>query len=150
MAFRLPVFNLECNAWTTDTPPDEGDPEVTGLECQIYVPSRGAIDVKPGVPSTFAFAMYLRYPIATDPARFYYAECPAGSGVYYKIRFTTVNHQGFANQYWSAVVEYCCGDGTPVYFPGAECGPSPPSGSFSAPDMGVIIHPDGEGFMGDG
>jgi len=125
VAFRLPVFNLTANAWTTDTVPDAGEPEITGLEGQLYVPSRGAIDITPGSDPVYVPPIYFRYPIATDPPRLYYVECPAGSGVYFRVRWTSINHQGFSNEYWSAVVEYCASDGTPVYFPG-ETVPPPP------------------------
>lgn len=103
MAYTLPVFNLTCNLWrppsvTTDPPDDTFD-------CQLYIPSRGMLDITPGDDDLWQPPIYVRAPKGTDIRQDDILEVDDGDGWYYRVRWIERMHRGFSNEYFVALVE---------------------------------------------
>lgn len=124
VSYRLPTFNVLANLWLTDVPPADGEPGATGVPVQLYVSSRGLLDITPGQRELWVPPIYLRHSKDIGIGRIYYAEVPSGSGEYYKARWTCRMHLGFANEYVQVVMEMCCSDGGFSFYPGStdDCG----------------------------
>lgn len=103
MAYTLPVFNLECNLWRPPTPTT--DPPDAVHDCQLYIPSRGMLDITPGDDDLWVPPVYVRFPKGTDVQQDDVLEVDDGDGWFYRVRWTERMHRGFSNEYFVALVE---------------------------------------------
>lgn len=98
-----PVFNLMCSGWRPpNVPPAPSD---YSLQCQLYIASRGLIDITPGNPALWVPPIYLRVPPFSDIRPDDIIECPLGSGRLYSVRWVEDLHKGFPNEYRVGVLE---------------------------------------------
>lgn len=98
-----PDFNIQCNMYRL---PDvyPGTPTDT-FDCQLYLASRGILDVTPGDPAAWVPPIYLRLPALTDIRPADQIECPIGTGRLYLIRWVEDMHKGFVNEYRIGILE---------------------------------------------
>lgn len=117
MPSYLPVFNLQASFWFAGKTPAGDPPDVTDLDVQKYVSSKGLLDLQPGDPGFYFPPIYLRMSVADEGtwASFMIAEVPQGSGSYYLARWKEDIHQGFPNHYLAAICEQCAANGTPTF-----------------------------------
>jgi hypothetical protein len=101
MAFTLPQFVNDCNIWHDGTlitdPPD------LFSVCQLYLNTRGLLDITEGNDVQWMPPIWLRVPFGLDVRRLDTVECPAGSGRLYHVRFVEFVHLNFPNQYTVAL-----------------------------------------------
>jgi hypothetical protein len=105
----LPNFNLSASAWNNPKKPSTDPADVIGKDVQLYVPSRGVLDILPGGPLNWVPPIYLRI-ASTGPAltpAVWIWEVITGSAQYYRVRWKQVIHQGFPNEYVAHLVEQC-------------------------------------------
>lgn len=134
MAYRLPLFNLLANIWDCSTPAD-GDPTWVNVPCQKYIRSRMMLDVTPQAEADWWMLwqppIQLRCP--SDHAAFSgrphdwshtIYEVPAGSGQYYRIFWSELQHQGFPNEYAVQVATQCDDSGLAIAPAGATTIPT--------------------------
>jgi len=108
MAFTLPIFNLAADVWTAGHTPAADPPDVLALPTQLYLTSRGLLDITPGSVNLWVPPVFLRVPIGIyTPVRGDIAEVVPGSADFYKVRWTQSTHRGFPNEYLSVLVEQC-------------------------------------------
>jgi len=107
MSYTLPIFNVDCNIWHSPSVP----PAVPDLfsSCQLYVNSRGLLDIDELNDREWVPPVYLRLPFGTDVRREDLVECGAGSGNWYHVRWVERMHLGFANQYTIALLNQLTG-----------------------------------------
>jgi len=103
LPFTLPTFNTTCDIWHSGTPLT--DPPDLSPDCQLYLNTRGLLDITPTVDTEWEPPVWLRVPIGTDLRRNDTVECPPGSGWVYHVRWTERVHLGFANEYFVGVIE---------------------------------------------
>jgi len=98
-----PDFNLSCNIYRS---PDvyPGSPTLSS-DCQLYLASRGLIDVTPGSPTDWVPPIYLRLPALTDVRPGDLVECPSGTARLYLTRWVEDMHKGFDNEYRVGILE---------------------------------------------
>jgi len=120
--YRLPVFNLTLSGWTTPLGPSVVGPDVFDLPCQLYLNTRQMAPVDSNDLSDYFPPIGFRYPIGAGVGRLYWIECPVGSGVYYRVRWSHEAHKGFPNAYWEAIADMVCATGVPQVYPGATDG----------------------------
>lgn len=103
MAVFAPDFNILCNVWRLPNAfPAAPDFQ---FSCQLYLASRGLLDITPGVPGQWVPPIYLRLPAFTDIRPVDQVECPAGTGRLYLVRWVEDLHKGFPNEYRVGVLE---------------------------------------------
>ncbi len=119
MASYLPTFNLTADVWYNPNTPNTTAPDLILVKCQLYLVSRGMLDITPGAPLDWTPPIYLRL----DPAGAPYDILSWIAGIadpvslrtlYFRVRYKEWMHMGFANQYPSWVVEQCNGNGTAI------------------------------------
>lgn len=103
MSVYAPDFNLSCNVWRF--PVFFPAPPTLTVSCQLYIASRGLVDITPGVPGAWDPPIYLRLPALTDIRPTDQIECPAGSGRLYNTRWVEDLHKGFPNEYRVGLLE---------------------------------------------
>jgi len=122
MSYRLPTFNLTCDAWQCGSTPLDGPPAYTSLPCQKYVSSRPQTDTTPAWQDDYDLewvpAVILRFPrtvlpydqvrVSWDAGMF---ECPPGSESYYRCSWQEIVHEGFPNEYAAVLVTQCMASG---------------------------------------
>lgn len=114
MPFNLPTFNLSANVWTGTNLPSGGPFDVGGVACQLYVNTRGLLDITPAAWDTWVPPVWIRVPIADFDVSYSIWEIPAGTTRYYRVRWRQRVHEGFPNEYGAYLAEQCLDDGTPV------------------------------------
>lgn len=125
MAYRLPNFNLLCNAWACNQTPTNDPPTWEDVPCQLYVVSRPNVSVTPSYTNDYYvewnFPIVIRGPRTEQPFDSYANqmgagiwEVPVGSGNYYRTLMSEVVHMGFPNEYMAVVVTQCDYDGKMV------------------------------------
>jgi len=117
MSYTVPAFNLTADVWEYPDVPTSAVPVFEDVACQLYIASRGLLDITPGVPTEWVPPIQLRMPIAAGSAWIaaWVIECPVGSNRYYRLRWKERQHQGFANEYLLAIVEQCDEDGVSIF-----------------------------------
>jgi len=142
-----PDFNLTSDVWLCDLTvrPADGPPDIAGLDCQKYLPSRGMWDLTPPWSAGFYLAwsppVHIRFPRASPflgswPTwKVCCVECPSGSQQYYRAYWADVQHEGFPNEYIEWVGVQCDADLLAVPPPGG----SEPTGV--GPDAGGVVPP---------
>lgn len=103
MPVFAPTFNLACDLWRAPN----AYPNVPDLSfsCQLYVASRGLVDITPGSSALWQPPIYLRLPAFSDIRPTDQIECPAGSGRLYNTRWVEDVHKGFPNEYRVGLLE---------------------------------------------
>jgi len=127
MAYRLPNFNLLMNAWACAGTPNGGPPDYEDLRVQKYLTPKMVLDAT--MPWTVDYFVEWSPPIVLRVDRTQspfdltwklwdvgIAECPAGSGQYYRVMMSEIMHEGFPNEYGMLMCTQCDGDGK-VYQP---------------------------------
>jgi len=99
MAYYPPDFNLIMNVWLGGANPLTTAPAITARPCQLYRYSRLTTASSPAI-IRIPFALgWIDGPqnafVVSNPV----AECPAGSGCFYRINAAVHMHRGFANAY---------------------------------------------------
>lgn len=113
MAFTLPNFNLLADRWVSPNTPAAGAPDFLAIPCQLYVNSRGLLDITPGDFTAWVPPIYIRLQVgAIPPVKDDIYEVIPGSADYYKVRWTQSIHKGFPNEYIVVLVEQCDAAGT--------------------------------------
>lgn len=114
--YTVPDFNLKSDLWFGTNTPGSDPPDATNRDCQLYIPSRGLLDITPGVLLEWAPPIYYRMPIADliNWTSLTVVEVVPGSQRYFRARFKEIMHEGFPNQYLMVVVEQCDEDGVPI------------------------------------
>lgn len=117
MANYLPNFNLLCDMWVSPDVPAFDLPTYMNVPAQLYVASKGLLDITPGVGGEWVPPIYLRVSITSiaEWTTFSIVECPVGSGEYLKVRWKEHVHRGFPNEYLTAIVEQCDDQGNPIF-----------------------------------
>jgi len=107
MAFTVPVFNITVNIWHAgNAPPDP--PDLSPL-AQLYIPSRGLLDIQPGEDELWQPPIYLRVAVGTDLRHQDIVEAAAGDGWFYRTRWVERMHRGFPNEYFVGILEQTSG-----------------------------------------
>jgi len=111
--YSLPQFNLVGDAWTDPFTPDADSPDVVNVPVQLYVFSRGAFDLQYGELLAWSPPVYVRIDpdFGALPLNLWIWEVPQGSERYYRVRFKSLIHEGFPNEYEFHLVGQCRGDG---------------------------------------
>jgi hypothetical protein len=117
MAFTLPTFNLSANVWVNANLPNASPPDVMGVMVQLYINTRGLLDVTPNAWDTWVPPVWVRIAIAGFDDTYNIFEVPGGSAKYYRVRWRDVIHKGFPNEYGAYLCEQVINDGTPVLPP---------------------------------
>lgn len=108
MAFFLPNFNLNVSFWILGHTPSADPPDEVDIPCQIYLNTRGLLDITPGGPGDWVPPIYLRIPLGVFiPSLGNIAAVQPGLTDCYKIRWVQNAHIGFANEYQIALAEQC-------------------------------------------
>jgi len=128
VSYRLPEFNVDARVRLVDLPPGEEGDWAYLPHVQLYVVSRKSIDYGVGVGNATMPETQLRYPYDEEPEEYFYAECPADSGRFYKVMWQEYAHLGFPNQYLVAGMIPCCPSGEPCKIAGCECTEPVPEG----------------------
>jgi len=102
MAYTPPIFNVDCNIWHAPSLPPAAPDLFT--QCQLYVNSRGLLDIDEFNDVEWVPPVYLRLPFGTDVRRLDLVECGAGTGNWYHVRWVERMHLGFTNQYTVALL----------------------------------------------
>ncbi|AXH79035.1 MAG: hypothetical protein [Circular genetic element sp.] len=154
MAFTPPIFNVLCDIWFIGRVPSAGDPDFENQACQLYIPSRGILDITPGELELWVPPVYLRLPFSAIDIWKVAAvvECPPESGRYYRCRWKDIYHIGFPNQYLVAIVEQCNVDGVAnlrdvEWAEGFDPGTGGDEGDLLM-EVGIVV--SGEGTSGGG
>lgn len=103
MSVYTPVFNTTCSVWHAPGGPPAA-PDFTS-PCQLYVASKGILDITPGDDTQWVPPIYLRVPIGTNLLHNDVIECPPGSGWIYRVRWTERVHLAFPNEYFVGILE---------------------------------------------
>jgi len=109
MPAYLPTFNLLSDMWDSPNTPAANLPDSTNVPMQLYVPSKGLIDVQPDYIPWYVPPVYLRM-LSVDAAAWassWIIECPKASGRWYRARWKEVIHSGFPNEYLAILVHQC-------------------------------------------
>jgi len=116
MVLYLPTFNLVASVWNTGNTPSGGPADATDIPCQLFIASKISTDMEYGTPWAWNPAILVRLPISENAAANsgQIFEIPQGSARYYRKRWVDVIHQGFANEYWCALVVQCDNTGVDV------------------------------------
>lgn len=113
MAFFLPNFNLLLSFWDSPNTPVGGPPDHVDQPVQVYVSSRGLLDITPGNPSDWIPPIFLRVPLGSHrPTPGDIGGIQPALTDFYKVRWVQNIHMGFANEYINILVEQCDGSGT--------------------------------------
>lgn len=114
--YTVPDFNLLADLWFGTATPGADAPDVEDQECQLYIPSRGLLDIEPGTQLFWVPPIYLRMPIANliNWTSLTVVEVVPGSQRYYRARWKEIMHEGFPNEYLMCIVEQCDEDGVPI------------------------------------
>jgi len=127
MSYTLPQFVNDANIWHDDvTPPD---PPSLYTVCQLYVNTRGLLDIDETNMVEWMPPIWLRVPFGTDVRRNDVVECPAGSDRWYRVRWVEFIHLAFPNQYTGALCHQLV-DGPPPH-----------------PSAGVILLESGDAIL---
>jgi len=102
MSFTVPEFVNDCNVW--HFPAVVTDPPALYTVCQLYVNTRGLLDIEEDEDRFWVPPIWLRLPFGADVRRLDVVECPAGSARWYHVRWVELVHLNFPNQYTAAVV----------------------------------------------
>lgn len=118
MAYTLPNFNLVADLWFFPHSPQLGGPDLILVPCQLYLPSRGAVDIDYGAGGLYFPPIYLRLDPASgpyDPLAWIIGlpDDPPTRSLYYRVHFREWTHLGFPNQYQSWILFQCNDAGTP-------------------------------------
>jgi hypothetical protein len=114
--FTVPVFNLLYDGWDAGNTPNASAPIFVAKQCQLYIASKGMMDIEPGELTFWVPPIYARIPIGdlTEWLSLWILECPQASGRFYRVRWKEKMHQGFSNEYLVCIVDQCDGDGVPI------------------------------------
>jgi hypothetical protein len=111
MFFELPTFNVDFQGWRTGNVPGVDPADFGPFDCQLYVNSRGALDMSPGFEADWFPPIVIRFPLGSfAPQSDDIYECEIGSGFYYRFRMWERVHLGFGNEYWMVLVDQCNAD----------------------------------------
>jgi len=112
--YSLPQFNLFADAWTDPFSPENDAADVVNVPVQLYVFSRGAFDLKYGTLLEWSPPIYVRIDpeFGALPTTLWIWEVPQASGRYYRVRFKSLIHEGFPNEYEFHLVGQCNTFGT--------------------------------------
>lgn len=119
MPAYLPNFNLIADAWYAPNTPAIAGPDLILVACQLYLQSKGMLDIQPGQPHYWVPPIYLRL----DPAGAPYSVLAWIVGIpdpittlplYFRVRYKEWMHAGFPNQYPAWIVEQCDADGVAI------------------------------------
>ena len=118
MSFTPPVFNVSADFWTPPNDPATGGPDASG-NAQLYINSRGLLDLYPGDPDSWIPPIWLRRSFTDQDSVYalgvgYIIEIPGltTQALYYKVRWWDFVHLGFPNAYAVFLCEQCMDDGT--------------------------------------
>jgi hypothetical protein len=113
MAFFAPNFNLLANYWDAGHTPAVDPADLIAVPCQLYVASRGILDITPGNPGFWVPAIYFRTAHGSPPPQVGgIVGLSPGMTDFYKIRWVQNVHIGFANEYVQSLCEQCDANGT--------------------------------------
>jgi len=148
--YRIPIFNLVANVWLPGNLPASDAPDLEEVPCQLYMNPRHEAQGQETPAREYLPGIWIRYPIdRLNEGETHIWEAPSGSGRYYRVRHTHIQHEGFPNAYLAALVHQADENGDQVYFPG---GASTPGGDPVAGGEGEM--PDTEfipsGAAGEG
>jgi len=101
--FTLPTFNQSCDIWHDGTPTT--DPPDLSPACQLYLNTRGLLDIDPSDDTLWQPPVWLRVPPGTDVRALDTVECPPTSGGVYHVRWIERVHLGFPNEYAVALLD---------------------------------------------
>jgi len=123
--FTLPTFNLIGDAWTEPFFPDQDEADIVDVPVQLYIYSRGAFDINIGFLELWSPPIYVRIDPAFGAlsAALWIWEIPQGSARYYRVRFKSLIHEGFPNEYTFHLVSQCDGTGVEIL---RDVVPNPP------------------------
>ena len=112
----LPVFNLLARYWTGGFTPATGPPAAANIPSQLYLPTKGLLDIEYDTAWAWQPPLWLRLPSIEVVAaqQGYIWEIPQLSGLYYHKRWVDLAHQGFPNEYWQLLVAQCDDTGVEV------------------------------------
>lgn len=105
----LPIFNQVCDIWKWPNTPGDGLADYFNIPCQLYLPTKGLLDIQPGDRFFWVPPIYLRMPVAQSAAwiDLTIVAVPALSNRYYRARWKDKAHLGFPNEYLVVVLEQC-------------------------------------------
>jgi len=110
--YNLPDFNLLCDAWLPPTSPQNDPPSLVEIPCQLYFHSKADIDQAPQSNEAWYPPLYLRIPTGVySPVGGDIIQIRGAFDPYLLVRWWTMTHCGFPNQYISALVVYCQANG---------------------------------------
>jgi len=117
MPAYLPSFNILCDIWTVGKYPDVDAPTYVDVPCQLYVNSKGLLDIEPDDQWAWVPPIWVRMPLShfTQWGVATIFSAPKGLSEFYKARWKNRMHAGFPNEYLVAVVEQCDGMGVSTY-----------------------------------
>lgn len=105
MSWNLPIWNTTVDAYNAALVPVWGAPDVANIDAQIYIPTRGLLDITPSDKWSWVLPIYIRIPIASYAASYNWMRSPLGGVNYYQVRWCHPMNTGFANAYVSCLVE---------------------------------------------
>lgn len=113
MPYSIPQFNCLCDIWTSPDTPSGDAPAFENVAVQVYVPSRGMLDIEPGQQQIWVPPIYLRFSVDSEVEWrtgwiFYVQTMNPG---HYIARWKERVHHGFGNEYLTVLVEQCDTDG---------------------------------------
>lgn len=115
----LPNFNTLADLWYSPHTPATTAPDLILVPCQLYMVSRGMLDIQPGFPLDWTPPIYLRLDPASAPYNVLtwiigLNDTVSVRSLYFRVRFKEWMHFGFPNQYPSWVVEQCDSSGVAI------------------------------------
>jgi len=120
MSFTAPNFNLVMDFWQQPATPAGGAATLVALPTQLYIASRGFLDIQPNSPTLWVPPVMIRVPDATfsliiaggaqKNSIFGYGDVD-GLTWYYKIRWWERMHAEFPNAYVMFICEQCTNAG---------------------------------------
>lgn len=110
--FVPPTFNLLYDRWLFPNFPSTGAPDIVGKPCQLYFNSKGLLDLTPGDNDLWVPPVFLRVPSDIFvPAVLDTVGILLHAPDYYRVRWVQVVHAGFANEYYSCILDQCTANG---------------------------------------
>jgi len=130
MAYTAPQFNLLMAMWVCVFP-DDGPPNYTSFPCQLYWNSRQFHLVNNAGGTYFGDVFmpiqWVRFPrqspFDTNQWQDWSISCveiPEGTGVFYRVGWGAIAHQGFPNEYNALMVQYCNSAGQGLVAPASS------------------------------
>lgn len=119
MAFTAPNFNLLMDVWNHTHLPVSSAADFTDVPVQLYIGSKGILDITPAGRADWIPPIYLRIPTTSygDVKDGWIFGIDNGHGVaYYKARWAEFVHLGFVNEYYTVLVEQTDSSGTVPFY----------------------------------